>query len=184
MSAKLNNDPRLVENFIPKSFNVGCRRPSPGPGFLEALIAPNTTLYTAAIQEITPKGFLDPDGHEVEVDIIICATGFDTSFRPQFPIIGLDNINIQDLLQHNPLSYLSLGVSHIPHPKLLHLFRPLRPSCPRFHNDHQRGAISIHDPSNQEDETRTHPPAFSTHRNSQRIRRTCVSVRTADSLVW
>jgi cation diffusion facilitator CzcD-associated flavoprotein CzcO len=97
MSAKLGHEPRLVDKIIPKSFDVGCRRPSPGPGYLEALIAPNTTVYTDTIHEITSRGFCDPDGHEVDVDVIICATGFDTSFRPRFPIIGLDGVDLRDM---------------------------------------------------------------------------------------
>jgi cation diffusion facilitator CzcD-associated flavoprotein CzcO len=114
MSEKLGHEPRLVESIIPKSFNVGCRRPSPDPGYLEALVATNTTVYTDALHEITRKGFLDHDGHEVEVDVILCATGSDTSFRPRFPIVGLDGVDIRDLWKNWPLSYLSLGAPRVP----------------------------------------------------------------------
>lgn len=114
MAKKLNHDPHLVDKIIPKTFNVGCRRPSPGPGYLEALVAPNSTVYTEDIREITPKGFRTSTGEEVEVDIIICATGFDTSFLPRFPIIGLNGVDIRDLWKTKPLSYLSVGVPRIP----------------------------------------------------------------------
>ena len=80
MTRKLNGDPTLADKIIPKDFNVGCRRPTPGNGFLEALVAKNTTCFTGPINRITPTGFVDHEGNEHEVDVIICATGFDTSW--------------------------------------------------------------------------------------------------------
>lgn len=40
MKETLKNRPDIIENLIP-DFGVGCRRPTPGPGFLEALQADN-----------------------------------------------------------------------------------------------------------------------------------------------
>ncbi|EEH17769.2 hypothetical protein PABG_00332 [Paracoccidioides brasiliensis Pb03] len=114
MSKKLGNNQHLKEKIIPKDFNVGCRRPTPGDGYLEALVGEKTSCYTEQIGGITPKGFLTADGTEVEVDIIICATGFDTSFRPRFPIIGLDKVDIATRWEKSPETYLSVGVSGVP----------------------------------------------------------------------
>jgi cation diffusion facilitator CzcD-associated flavoprotein CzcO len=75
MKQRLNNDPRLTELIIPKNFGPGCRRPMPGLGYLEALVDQNTTTYTTGIEKMTEKGFIDPDGNEVEVDLFILATG-------------------------------------------------------------------------------------------------------------
>lgn len=79
MRRKLSVDPVLADKIIPKHFNVGCRRPTPGNGYLEALVAANTTCFTDPISHITPAGFIDHRGHEHAVDVIICATGFNTS---------------------------------------------------------------------------------------------------------
>jgi hypothetical protein len=114
MCIKLSNNPRLIDKIIPKNFNVGCRRPTPGNGFLECLVGEKTTCYTENIGGITPNGFLTADGSEVEVDVIICATGFDTSFRPQFPIIGLDGIEIAEKWKELPRSYAAVGVPKVP----------------------------------------------------------------------
>lgn len=92
MMRKLGQDPRLVDKVIPKDFNVGCRRPTPGNGFLEALTASNTTCLTDPIRKITNKGFVDHKGNETEVDVIICATGFNTSwYVPHYP--GIQTYN-------------------------------------------------------------------------------------------
>ncbi|KAJ7243363.1 FAD/NAD-P-binding domain-containing protein [Mycena haematopus] len=105
---------RLIDAIIPKDFAVGCRRPTPGNGYLEALLEPNVQVYTEMFQRITEKGFIDAVGNEVEVDVIICATGFDTSFRPRFPIIA-NGKNIQDLWKDYPVdSYLSIAVKDFP----------------------------------------------------------------------
>ncbi|KAK5138944.1 hypothetical protein LTR04_004041, partial [Oleoguttula sp. CCFEE 6159] len=37
MARKLASKPRLADKIIPKNFNPGCRRPTPAPGYLEAL---------------------------------------------------------------------------------------------------------------------------------------------------
>lgn len=48
----------------------------PGTGFLESLLRDNVMTFTHALDKITEKGFISPDGDEIEVDVIICATGY------------------------------------------------------------------------------------------------------------
>ncbi|GFN20563.1 hypothetical protein AtubIFM55763_005711 [Aspergillus tubingensis] len=115
MSDKLAPKPYVKDALIPKTFNVGCRRPTPGTGYLEALASDKTTVFTERIQSITPKGFIDSaTGAEHEVDVIICATGFDTSFRPRYPIIGLDGVNLADKWKDAPTSYLTVSIDGFP----------------------------------------------------------------------
>jgi len=114
MSEKLGHDPHLIDKIVPTSFNVGCRRPTPGNGYLEALTGEKTTVYTEDIGGITPNGFKTKDGTEVSVDVIICATGFDTSYRPRFPIIGLDGLSLAEKWKDFPLSYPSVSVPNFP----------------------------------------------------------------------
>lgn len=113
MNTRLGNSDRLKDRIIPKDFNVGCRRPTPGNGYLETLVGEKTTCYTDTIRGVTSNGFLTADG-EVEVDVIICATGFDTSFRPRFPIVGLDGLDIATRWADCPASYISVSVSKVP----------------------------------------------------------------------
>jgi cation diffusion facilitator CzcD-associated flavoprotein CzcO len=62
---------------------------------------------------ITEKGFLNPDGQEEEVDVIILATGFNTTWVPRFPIVA-NGKNLQDMYARNPLSYLGIAAPEIP----------------------------------------------------------------------
>lgn len=114
MQRKLAPRPDLLEHLMPRDFGIGCRRPTPGNGFLEALCDLKTTTLTEEIREITPTGFVAADGTHHAVDIIVCATGFDTSFRPQFPLRFYGR-NVQDdfLSPTNP-GYLGIATPEVP----------------------------------------------------------------------
>ncbi|KAK5123775.1 hypothetical protein LTR85_002411 [Meristemomyces frigidus] len=114
MERHLKSDPRLVDKIIPKNFNPGCRRPTPAPGYLEALVAPNATIFTDAIGHITAKGFVDHEGKEHECDVIICATGFDTSWRPRFPLLNGEGVDLREFWEKEVVSYLSIGIPTYP----------------------------------------------------------------------
>ncbi|KAL6248051.1 hypothetical protein RBB50_005399 [Rhinocladiella similis] len=117
MKAKLKDRPELLEKIMPDDFFVGCRRPTPGNGYLECLAGPKTVPFTRQLGQITEKGFIDPDGNEQEVDVIICATGFDTSYKPRFPLI-VNGVNKAEQWKDKPHphvpSYLSLAYAGVP----------------------------------------------------------------------
>ena len=114
MRRKLKDNEEIADAIIPKDFAVGCRRPTPGEGFLEALVAPNNTVHTKQMQKVTESGFITHDGTSHDVDAIICATGFDTSWVSRFPI-RFHGKNLQDVWKENgPLSYLGVAVPNVP----------------------------------------------------------------------
>ncbi|KAH7232766.1 steroid monooxygenase [Fusarium tricinctum] len=114
MRAKLAKKPEIADIIVPKNFAVGCRRPTPGNGYLEALCEDNVTVVSKGITEITPKGMKTADGVEHEFDVIICATGFDVSWRPHYPTIGRNGVSLSKYWQDVPNTYLSLGVANMP----------------------------------------------------------------------
>ncbi|KAJ0413944.1 hypothetical protein BJY00DRAFT_305957 [Aspergillus carlsbadensis] len=102
MKEKLRN-PALEEALIPQ-WSVGCRRITPGVGYLEAL----------GHEKTQQAGCICDDGKGYPVDVLICATGFDTSFRPRFPIIGPAGNNLQDDWEREPQSYLGIAAAGMP----------------------------------------------------------------------
>ncbi len=68
MAEKLNHDPVLCEKLIPK-WELGCRRVTPGPGYLESFLLPNCSLTNSAITKITETGVVTADGEEFECDV-------------------------------------------------------------------------------------------------------------------
>ena len=79
MKLKLG-DAYLEEKLIP-GWSVGCRRLTPGVDYLGSLTKPNVEVVFGEINEVTEQGCLCDDRKEYPVDVLICAAGFDTSFR-------------------------------------------------------------------------------------------------------
>ncbi|KAJ5107515.1 hypothetical protein N7456_004190 [Penicillium angulare] len=102
-------------HFLLPDFPVGCRRQTPGPGFLEALTQDNVEMWWDDIAYITDKGIITRSGEEREYDVIICATGFDTSFKPSFPIVGRNGANLADKWEtEQPKAYFGFMVPEMP----------------------------------------------------------------------
>ncbi|KAJ1331135.1 hydroxyversicolorone monooxygenase [Microdochium nivale] len=113
MTASLRGDDQLCKALIP-SFPLGCRRMTPAPGYLQSLQQPNVELYTDSIARVVESGIELRSGELVEVDAIICATGFDTSFVPRFPILGRHG-NVQDIMAADvPRGYMSCALPRVP----------------------------------------------------------------------
>ncbi|KAH8805119.1 hypothetical protein F5884DRAFT_735997 [Xylogone sp. PMI_703] len=119
--------PELLDFMIP-DYAVGCRRPTPGIGYLEALVSEKVEVVFGPIEEFTKGGIRTVSGQEHDSDTIICATGFELSIAPRFPIIGQNGINLQDIWKDKPESYLSLAAAHMPN-----YFSILGPASPLAH---------------------------------------------------
>ncbi|KAF2180148.1 FAD/NAD(P)-binding domain-containing protein [Zopfia rhizophila CBS 207.26] len=113
MIKRLGNHAELIEKLIP-SWPVGCRRLTPGDGYLEALIQPNMECHFNEIECIDETGLSTSDGHHHEVDIIICATGFDMAWIPHFKLIGVNGIDIKKAWSPVPQSYLGIAAPGFP----------------------------------------------------------------------
>lgn len=113
MKVKLGNE-ELLKYLMPDNFAVGCRRPTPGNGYLEALTQKNVRVITEGIDQVVPTGVKLNNGETVEVDTIICATGFDLSFCPRFELIGRNGESIHETWKDIPEAYLSTAVAGFP----------------------------------------------------------------------
>jgi cation diffusion facilitator CzcD-associated flavoprotein CzcO len=87
MKERVKDKPELLERLIP-DFPPNCRRPTPGPGYLEALTKPNVSFIQTRIQRFTETGIVTVDGIEREVDVVICSTGANVDFSPPFPVVA------------------------------------------------------------------------------------------------
>lgn len=113
MARRLSPKPQLIDQILP-DFPPLCKRLTPGPGYLEALTAPNVNLISEAISSVSAEGITTVDGTTRPVDAIICATGFETNPGTGFPIFGRDGINLRTKYSTRPRTYLGLCTDNFP----------------------------------------------------------------------
>ena len=63
MKNKLAKKPEIYWSLTPK-WPPGCRRLTPGPGYLEALVQDNVTFVGCGIERVTPGTIVANDGQE------------------------------------------------------------------------------------------------------------------------
>ena len=71
---------------------------------MKAIQEPNVDVHFSTVNKITEDSVIDTDGNERKVDTIICATGFDVSYRPRFPIVGQNGIELGNKWRECPES--------------------------------------------------------------------------------
>lgn len=90
------------------------QRPIPNNGYLEAITSDKCNVTFSTITEITEEGLITADGVTHKVDILVCGTGFDTSFVPRFPIIGAGGVDLREAFKDSPETYLSTMTPDFP----------------------------------------------------------------------
>jgi cation diffusion facilitator CzcD-associated flavoprotein CzcO len=113
MRTALANDPALCEKLIP-NWTLGCRRLTPGEGYLESFLLPTVTLEKSSITNISERGITTDNGTFHELDVIVCATGFNVSHVPPFPVTGRNGVTLAQKWADEPISYLSLACPDMP----------------------------------------------------------------------
>lgn len=113
MKDKLARKPEIYEQLVP-DFPPGCRRLTPGPGYLEALIEDNVSFISTPMKQVHSDCIETCDGTKRPVDAIICATGFDGVYKVHFPVIGHGKASLQEQWDVIPEAYLSIAPENMP----------------------------------------------------------------------
>ncbi|KAK5116993.1 hypothetical protein LTR62_006714 [Meristemomyces frigidus] len=111
MRERLGDRDDLKEKIIP-TWSPGCRRLTPGEGYLEALTAKNVTCNFDDIAGVNATGLHTIKADQIDVDILVCATGFDVQYQPHFRITGLGGEVMQD--SKTPNVYASIACPGFP----------------------------------------------------------------------
>ena len=115
MHAKFKDRPDLIEKLTP-DFPIFSKRIVLDNGWFDALLQDNVTLETEAIECILPNGIRMKDGREYEIDVLVCATGFDVSnMLGKLTVTGRNGRNLKDEWgEDDPRSYLGVTVPGYP----------------------------------------------------------------------
>ena len=106
-------DAEVADLLIPKNHPPFTRRPCGESGYYEAFNRPNVSLVdvlTDPIAEITPTGLRLESGREFELDVLICATGFDagTGGLTRIDIRGRDGRSLKEYWEGGARTYLGM----------------------------------------------------------------------------
>ncbi|KAL4814647.1 hypothetical protein BDW67DRAFT_192052 [Aspergillus spinulosporus] len=117
MLSRIKDKPELADKIIP-DFPPNCRRPTPGPGYLEALTKDNVEYIQTHISHFTETGIVTKDGVERPVDVVICSTGANVDHCPPFSIIA-NGLDLKTAWRHDghfgfPYNYLGVATPGFP----------------------------------------------------------------------
>lgn len=116
---KLFKDKELEEKLIP-DFAVGCKRVVPsGFRYLKTLQKDNVTIVHGSVTSFTESGCTSTSNTNDEEqqhtgDVIICATGFNTSYVPRYPVVGPSARNLQTEQADSISGYMGVGIPEYP----------------------------------------------------------------------
>ncbi len=111
-------DPELRAKLTP-SYRLGCKRVLISNDYYPALQRDNVELVTDPIVEVTPRG-VRTKVREVEVDAIICGTGFRVSeYLSSIEVVGRGGAELNAAWKTSLRNYLGITVSGFPNMFLL-----------------------------------------------------------------
>ena len=107
-------DPVLRRKLTP-DYPIGCKRVLFADDYYPALQLPNVTLETSAIDRITPAAVRTREGVEHPLDVLVYATGFETTgWQWSLDVIGRGGNRLSELWRQRPEAYLGITVSGVP----------------------------------------------------------------------
>ena len=107
-------DPELRWKLTP-DYPIGCKRILFADDYYPALQQPNVTLETGAIERIAPAGVRTRDGVDHPLDVLVYATGFETTgWHWSMRVRGRGGIMLDDAWKNGPEAYLGITVAGFP----------------------------------------------------------------------
>jgi cation diffusion facilitator CzcD-associated flavoprotein CzcO len=113
-------DPELRKILTP-DYPIGCKRVLIVDDFYPALQRDNVSLVTEGIDRITPTGVVTKDGVEHPCDVIVWATGFETTgWHWSMEVIGKNGVRLQEIWKESPEAYLGIATAGFPNMFMLY----------------------------------------------------------------
>jgi len=95
-------------------YPLGCKRIIYSNDYYPALARPNVELVTQGIAHVSERGIVASDGTERQLDVLVCATGFDVEHAITVPITGRGGVTLQQAWRDGPQAVLGLTVAGFP----------------------------------------------------------------------
>ena len=123
------DDPVLRDKVTP-DFDIGCKRLMLSDDYYAALASDHVDVVTEGIRAITERGVMTPSGREIELDVLIAATGFRPfDITTEVGFKGRENVALQDEWRSAIYAHRTMMVPNFPN-----LFFLLGPNSGLGHN--------------------------------------------------
>lgn len=117
---------RELRDRLTPDYQPFCKRQVVSSSYYRAIQSDNADVVTAAIEEITPRGIRTTDGREVDVDVLVLATGFRAhNYMRPMNLRGRDGLDIDDVWAKGPRAYRMTAIPGFPN-----FFTVLGPNSP------------------------------------------------------
>lgn len=114
------SDPVLRQKLTP-DYPIGCKRVLFADDIYPAYMRPNVSLETNAITRIMPTGIETEDGGKHDCDVIIYATGFETTgWQWSVDVVGKNGVHLKDAWATCPEAYLGITTTQFPNMFILY----------------------------------------------------------------
>jgi cation diffusion facilitator CzcD-associated flavoprotein CzcO len=117
---------RELRNRLTPDYQPLCKRQVLSASYYRALRRRNAELVTAPIERITPSGIRTADGKDIDVDLLVFATGFQAhNYMRPMNLRGRDGLSIDDAWAKGPRAYRMTAIPGFPN-----FFTVLGPNSP------------------------------------------------------
>lgn len=114
------DDAALRAKLTP-DYPLGCKRVLISDDFYPALMRDNVKLVTEGIERITPQGVVTNDASQAEFDVLVYATGFETtSWHWSMDLVGRSGNHLREVWKDGPQAYLGITVADFPNVFILY----------------------------------------------------------------
>ena len=115
MKHQIGDDPELLAKVVPTYPPFVKRMLQDNGSWLGTLTQDHVDLVTDPIARITPRGIELADGSEIDLDVIVFATGFHANrFLWPMDIVGRDGTSLRETWGDDPFAYLGITVPRFP----------------------------------------------------------------------
>jgi len=117
---------RELRDQLTPDYQPLCKRQVVSSTYYRAIRARNAEVVTSAIERVTPRGIRTADGRDIDADLLVLATGFQThNYMRPMQLRGRDGISIDDAWAKGPRGYRMTAIPGFPN-----FFTVLGPNSP------------------------------------------------------
>ena len=112
---------RLTDEMLVPDYPIGCKRILISNDWYPALLRPTTQVVTSPVDHLTSAAVVSADGVSHRADVVIFATGFDTThFLAPIEVTGSNGRQLDECWRDGAEAYLGITVAGFPNLFLLY----------------------------------------------------------------